>query len=89
MIQDEIDFDDDFPQKYRLDVSSPGLDKPLVYDFQFKRTIGKKQENLLLETGTFSGNWLILSWNWLSGVICEWWQSLLCLVSFAAGGESL
>ena len=40
-IQDEIDIDDDFPQKYRLDVSSPGLDKPLVEDFQFSRAIGK------------------------------------------------
>jgi len=41
-IQDEIDFDDDFPIKYRLDVSSPGLDRPLVNDFQFRRNIGKK-----------------------------------------------
>jgi ribosome maturation factor RimP len=40
-IQDEIDFSDDFPIKYRLDVSSPGLDKPLVKDFQFTRNIGK------------------------------------------------
>ena len=40
-IQDEIDFSDDFPVKYRLDVSSPGLDKPLVEDFQFTRNIGK------------------------------------------------
>lgn len=40
-IQDEIDFDDDFPLRYRLDVSSPGLDKPLSEDFQFKRNIGK------------------------------------------------
>ncbi|NOG43732.1 MAG: hypothetical protein HND50_00765 [Calditrichaeota bacterium] len=41
LIQDEIDIDDDFPLKYRLDVSSPGLDKPLVEDFQFDRCIGK------------------------------------------------
>jgi len=40
-IQDEIDFSDDFSFKYRLDVSSPGLDKPLVEDFQFARNIGK------------------------------------------------
>ena len=40
-IQDEIDFSDDFPVKYRLDVSSPGLDKPLVEDYQFSRNMGK------------------------------------------------
>ena len=26
---------------YRLDVSSPGLDKPLQYDYEYKRNIGK------------------------------------------------
>lgn len=41
LIQDEIDIDEDFPQIYRLDVSSPGLDKPLIEDFQFHRAIGK------------------------------------------------
>lgn len=50
-IQDEIDFLEGFPEKYRLDVSSPGLDKPLMVDFQFKKNIGKdlilkiKEEN--------------------------------------------
>ena len=49
-IQDEVDFSEDFPIKYGLDVSSPGLDKPLVEDFQFARNIGKdislKMKNL-------------------------------------------
>ena len=40
-IQDEVDFSDDFPVKYGLDVSSPGLDKPLVEDYQFTRNMGK------------------------------------------------
>lgn len=40
-IQDEIDFSEEFPQKYRLDVSSPGLDKPLTENFQLTRNIGK------------------------------------------------
>lgn len=50
-IQDEIDFSDDFPIKYRIDVSSPGLERPLVEDFQFKKNLGKtlnlkiKEEN--------------------------------------------
>jgi ribosome maturation factor RimP len=49
LIQDEIDIDEDFPQKYRLDVSSPGLDKPLIEDFQFSRTIGKDITFQILE----------------------------------------
>ena len=40
-IQDEIDFLDEFPERYRLDVSSPGLEKPLREDFQYVKTIGK------------------------------------------------
>jgi ribosome maturation factor RimP len=40
-IQDELDFSDDFPVKYGLDVSSPGLDKPLLEDYQFTRNMGK------------------------------------------------
>lgn len=40
-IQDEIDYSDDFPIKYGIDVSSPGLDRPLVENFQFIRNIGK------------------------------------------------
>lgn len=43
-IQDEIDFNDEFPVKYRLDVSSPGLDRPLKEDFQFKKNINKNLE---------------------------------------------
>lgn len=40
-IQDEVDFSDDFPEKYQLDVSSPGLEKPLIEDFQYTKTLGK------------------------------------------------
>jgi ribosome maturation factor RimP len=43
-IQDEIDFNELFPQRYRLDVSSPGLDRPLIEDFQFKKNIDKNLE---------------------------------------------
>ncbi len=54
-IQDEIDFNDAFPQKYRLDVSSPGLDKPLIKDFQYKRNIGK-EITFLFEDGKSKKN---------------------------------
>ena len=35
LIQDDLDMDESFTRYYRLDVSSPGLDRPLVHDFQF------------------------------------------------------
>lgn len=41
-LQDHIDMDDSFPGNYRLNVSSPGLDRPLVQDFEFKRNIGQQ-----------------------------------------------
>ncbi len=40
-IKDELDMDISLPQRYRLDVSSPGLDRPLVHDFEFKKNIGQ------------------------------------------------
>ena len=40
-IQDEIDLDAAFPEQYRIDVSSPGLDRPLVKDFQFRKNVGR------------------------------------------------
>jgi ribosome maturation factor RimP len=40
---------------YRLDVSSPGIDEPLVHDYQFERSIGKKVEVLLIEGRPRSG----------------------------------
>ncbi len=40
-IQDELDMDDTFPMNYRLDVSSPGLDHPLRYDWEFKKNLGR------------------------------------------------
>lgn len=40
-IQDEIDIEEGFPERYRLEVSSPGLTRPLTTDFQLKKNIGK------------------------------------------------
>ncbi len=40
-IQDEVDMEDGFPQRYRLEVSSPGLTRPLTTDFQLKKNMGK------------------------------------------------
>lgn len=41
-LQDRIDMDESFSGNYRLNVSSPGLDRPLVQDFEFKRNIGQQ-----------------------------------------------
>ncbi|APF19244.1 ribosome maturation factor RimP [Caldithrix abyssi] len=40
-IQDELDFRDDLPATYRLDVSSPGVDHPLKFDWEFKKNLGR------------------------------------------------
>ena len=41
MIQDELDMDDAYRMKYRLNVSSPGLDRPLSEDWEFQKNIGR------------------------------------------------
>lgn len=40
-IKDDMDIDDAFASNYRLDVSSPGLDRSLQHDFEFKKNIGQ------------------------------------------------
>lgn len=37
-----LDVEDPIPQRYMLEVSSPGLDRPLVKEADFKRFAGKK-----------------------------------------------
>jgi len=44
LIQDELDMDEQFLNNYRLDVSSPGLDRALEYDWEFKKNIGHNLE---------------------------------------------
>jgi len=41
-IKDELDMDLSLPDRYRLDVSSPGLERPLVHDFEFKKNMGQQ-----------------------------------------------
>ena len=72
-LQDEIDMSDNAPINYRLDVSSPGLDKPLKYDFQFKKNIGRdleiiyrkdeKQNIIVGQLESFNENEIILKNN--------------------------
>ncbi len=49
-ICDLLDMDDLIPGRYRLEVSSPGLDRPLVSGADFKRKIGKKVKVFLKES---------------------------------------
>lgn len=39
-----FDTKDQFPKNYRLDVSSPGIDRPLKYLWQYKKNIGRDLE---------------------------------------------
>ena len=48
-LQDRIDMDESFYENYRLNVSSPGLDRPLTHDFEYKRNIGQ-QLSIKLQT---------------------------------------
>ena len=41
-IGDYLDMEDLIPHRYLLEVSSPGLDRPLLRDTDFKRKIGEK-----------------------------------------------
>ncbi len=43
-IQDELDMDDQFLNNYRLNVSSPGLDRALVFEWEYKKNIGHNLE---------------------------------------------
>jgi ribosome maturation factor RimP len=41
-ISDLLDMEDLIPGRYRLEVSSPGLDRPLISSADFRRKIGEK-----------------------------------------------
>ncbi len=41
LIQDELDMNDTFQDNYRLNVSSPGLDRPIKEDWEFQKNIGQ------------------------------------------------
>ena len=42
LLKKSSDFINLFPKGYSLEVTSPGLDSPLMYPFQFKKNIGRK-----------------------------------------------
>lgn len=54
-IQDALDMDEHLVNEYRLDVSSPGIDRNLIYDFDFRKNIGKKLKVVLKSGKQFKG----------------------------------
>lgn len=58
-LEDHLDKEEWLGQKYVLEVSSPGVDRPLKYLRQYSRNIGRKAHITLLEgenrTGTLVG----------------------------------
>ena len=42
LLKKSAEFVNLFPKGYRLEVTSPGLDSPLMFPFQFKKHIGRK-----------------------------------------------
>jgi ribosome maturation factor RimP len=48
-IGDMLDMEDLIPGRYRLEVSSPGLDRPLISGADFKRKIGERVRVFLKE----------------------------------------
>ena len=58
LIQDELDMDEQFLKNYRLDVSSPGLDRALVFDWEYKKNIGHNLEITLVSAEKIIGRLL-------------------------------
>jgi ribosome maturation factor RimP len=54
-----LDVEDVIPYKYHLEVSSPGLDRPLVTSRDFERNLGKKIKITLAGESLFSGEGII------------------------------
>ncbi|MBU0679807.1 MAG: ribosome maturation factor RimP [Proteobacteria bacterium] len=54
-----LDVEDVIPYKYHLEVSSPGLDRPLVTPRDFERNLGKKIKITLVGDEVFSGEGII------------------------------
>ena len=55
-ISDILDIEDIMPGKYRLEVSSPGVDRPLKKQMDFRRNIGRTIKVNLIEGNSIEGN---------------------------------
>ena len=55
-LADVLDIEDPLPGRYRLEVTSPGLDRPLTTDEDFARARHRKLKVVLATGKTLSGN---------------------------------
>ena len=49
LLRDSSEIDTEFPNGFRLEVTTPGLDSPLSHPFQFRKNIDRKIEVSFLE----------------------------------------
>jgi len=60
-VADLLDLEDPLPGRYRLEVTSPGLDRPLVTDGDFNRASGRRLRIILADGGTLTGR--LVTWD--------------------------
>ena len=60
-VSDLLDVEDPLPGRYRLEVTSPGLDRPLSTPNDFRRAEGRKLKVVLESGRTISGR--LVSWD--------------------------
>ncbi|MEE3042983.1 MAG: ribosome maturation factor RimP [Candidatus Latescibacterota bacterium] len=60
-LSDLLDVEDPIPGRYRLEVTSPGLDRPLCSDGDFRRAQGRKLKIVLSDGRTETGR--LADWN--------------------------
>jgi len=58
-VADLLDVEDLLPGRYRLEVTSPGLDRPLVTDGDFRRAGGRQLRVILADGGSLMGRLVI------------------------------
>jgi ribosome maturation factor RimP len=59
-VADLLDVEDPFPGRYRLEVTSPGLDRPLRTDQDFARAAGRRLKVILVTGRTLRGR--LIDW---------------------------
>lgn len=60
-VADLLDVEDPLPGRYRLEVTSPGLDRPLVTDADFQRANGRQLRVILADSSTLVGR--LVTWD--------------------------
>jgi len=64
-----LDVEDPVPQAYNLEVSSPGIDRPLKFPRQYKKNVGRKMDVQTIEGEKYSGQLIQVT---ETGIILEY-----------------